>query len=415
MPTITVNGIGLACADYLFTGLDFNSPQFKKYLTRTPGDGGISTGHLIYRDDLVKFAGKPLDEIRKEQGWLRDIDRFSIGGPCIVGLFNAAQLVKGGLAKNPENITFKLYAGRGEDDTAKRMLEIIHKMPIDISNYIVMPNMVSAATLVLSDQNFNDGVGERSFVYHGGALDHYTIDMVNPDFYDGDILFFSGTASVPQLHAKLTTMLREGKRRGRLTVVGTVFDFYNEKRNPGKRWPLGESDESYKLIDILVVDWVEAQKLSGEEDISRAIPFFLSKGVKSLVITNGAEKGYAWSNGEVFAKQELMTFSVCKFVVEDLKKNPKLRGDTTGCGDNFAGGLLAYVAKELGDGKKLGQLSLADALAWANGSGSFCCYSVGGTYVEKYPGDKLSKVRMIHDKYVQQLQKEGKISGSSKL
>lgn len=404
---IVVNGVGCSCADYLFTGFDFHSASFQKYVSKTAGDGGISIGHLIFRADLEKFAGKSIDEIRKDQSWLRENDHFSVGGPCIVGLINAAQLLKGGLVSHPDLCEFNFYGAMGQDVTGDRMLKVVRQCPVNLDKYIRMPNLPSAATLVLSDQNFDNGSGERSFVYNGGALDAYTPAMLGDDFFKGDVLFFSGTASVPQIHANLTALLRRAKANGSVTMVGTVFDFLNEKRNPGKRWPLGESDESYKLIDVLVIDFVEAQRMSGETDIARAIEFFVAQGSHTLIITNGDKAGYAFSDGSFFAKQELANVNICYKIVQHLKANPKLRGDTTGCGDNFAGGLLASIVKQLSDGCKPGQLSLADALAWANGSGSFCCYSVGGTYLEKRPGEKLQHVKRVHDLYVEQLVAEG--------
>lgn len=411
MPTrnrkIVVNGVGCSCADYLFTGFDFHSEQFQKYVSKKAGDGGISIGHLIFRADLEAFAGKPMDEIRKDMGWLRENNHFSVGGPCIVGLINAAQLLKGGLITDPDLCEFNFFGAMGQDVTGDRMLKVIKQCPINIDRYLRMPNQPSAATLVLSDQNFKDGSGERSFVYHGGALDAYTPEMLGDDFFKADVTFFSGTASVPRIHENITALLRRAKAAGSVTMVGTVFDFLNEKRNPHKRWPLGESDESYKLIDLLAVDFVEAQRMSGETNIDKAIAFLLGKGVHTLIVTNGDEPGFAFSDGKLFKEQPMARFAICQKVVKHLKENPKLRGDTTGCGDNFAGGLLASVVKQLADGRKPGELCLADALAWANGSGSFCCYTVGGTYLEKQPGEKLRGVKRIHDMYVDQLVAEG--------
>ncbi|KPI86521.1 PfkB domain-containing protein [Leptomonas seymouri] len=404
---VVVNGVGCSCADYLFTGFDFNAELFQKYVSKKPGDGGISIGHLIFRTDLEAFAGKSIDEIRRDQGWMRVNDHFSVGGPCIVGLINAAQLLKGGLIENPDQCEFNFYGAMGQDVTGDRMLKVLNQCPVNLDHYLRMPSHPSAATLVLSDQNFKNGSGERSFVYHGGALDAYTPEMLGDDFFKADVTFFSGTASVPLIHQHITTLLRRAKASGSVTMVGTVFDFLNEKRNPHKRWPLGESDESYRLIDILAVDFVEAQRMSGEVDMQKAIQFFLEKGVHSLFVTNGDEPGYVWSDGTLFVKQALTQFNICQKVVQHLKANPHLRGDTTGCGDNFAGGLLASVVKQLVEGRKPGELSLADALAWANGSGSFCCYAVGGTYLEAQPGEKLRGVKRIHDVYVEQLAAEG--------
>jgi len=55
--------------------------------------------------------------------------------------------------------------------------------------------------------------------------------------------------------------------------VNTVFDFRNQKRNPGKPWPLLDSIEDYRLIDVLIMDCEEAMKISGTASIDEAARF----------------------------------------------------------------------------------------------------------------------------------------------
>ena len=38
---IIISGTGCALADYLYTGVQFTSPEFQKYLSKQSGDGGL--------------------------------------------------------------------------------------------------------------------------------------------------------------------------------------------------------------------------------------------------------------------------------------------------------------------------------------------------------------------------------------
>jgi sugar/nucleoside kinase (ribokinase family) len=198
-------------------------------------------------------------------------------------------------------------------------------------------------------------------------------------------------------------MLKKGKENNCINIVTTVFDFRNEKKNPGQRWPLGESDESFKFIDLLIVDWDEALKISGKSDFVDASQFFIDMGVKSFIITHGAHEFFVWSNGEFFKDQPLTAFPICAEVDKELEAHPEKRGDTTGCGDNFAGGTLTSVVKQLVADVKPGELEISDACAWASASGGFACFTLGGTYHESIPGEKLKLVKPFYEAYLEQI------------
>jgi len=396
MNRFKVSAIGCSLADYLYTGIDFNSDSFKKYLSQTEGDGGLNPGHLVFVADLERFSGKDFPSILDELTAGKEFDGFNLGGPAIVAAINAAQLLYG------SNVDFNFYGALGEDDTADRILDMISKTPVNISNYTKRAG-TSPYTRVLSDPGHHDGKGERTFINNVGACENYTPEMVADDFFNADVLFFGATALVPGIHDNLTSMLKRGKENNCINIVTTVFDFRNEKSNPDKRWPLGESDESFKLIDLLVVDWDEALKISGKKDFVDASQFFIDMGVKSFIITHGAHDFFIWSNGEFFKEYPLTAFPICVAVDAELAAHPEKRGDTTGCGDNFAGGALTSVVKQLADGKKAGELEITDACAWACASGGFACFTLGGTYHEKAPGEKLSFVKPFQQAYLEQI------------
>ena len=215
--------------------------------------------------------------------------------------------------------------------------------------------------------------------------------------------FYGATALTFGIHDTLSKHLKRSKAAGKATMVSTVFDFRNELRDPVGRWPMGDGDEAYRFIDLLAVDWDEAVRLSGCDRPETITDFFLKKGVGSVVITHGAKDYYAVSAGTFFAPRSLVSLPVAAVIDEYLAEDPSRRGDTTGCGDNFAGGLLAGVVRELSAGKKPGELSLAEACLWAGISGGFACTTVGGTYRESRPGEKLEKVSVFLEPYRKQL------------
>jgi len=393
---IIVAGTGCALADYLYTGVRFNTTQFQKYLSRQTGDGGLTPGKLVFTEELEKFSGIPYAEICHEITRGQSPDAFNIGGPGLVSLINASQLL------NNEKFEVRFYGGTGNDDTATLIEELVRKTPLNVDHYRNISEKRTPFTDVLSDVTYDNNHGERTFVNNIGAAWDYTPDLLGGDFIEADIVCFGGTALVPQIHDNLTSLLKKAKRNGCLTVVNTVFDFRNEKTNPDQPWPLIDDPENYFLIDVLIMDCEESLKISGKRTIAEAADYFFSQNVGAVIITNGAKELYAFSNGDLFDKTELMKLPVSKKVGEDITRNPASKGDTTGCGDNFAGGVIASIAMQLTTGD-IGKLDLTEAIAWGVASGGFTCFYVGGTYIEKSEGEKLKIVQEFKNEYIKQI------------
>ena len=138
------------------------------------------------------------------------------------------------------------------------------------------------------------------FINSIGAAGDYLPGDVTDDFFDSDIVIFGGTALVPRIHDGLTTLLKKAKSKGCRTIVNTVFDFRSEKAHPDDKWPLGESEDTYKYIDILIADREEAIRLSGQSDIKESIGFFRKNKLSSLIITNGSKNLSLYSDGIFF-------------------------------------------------------------------------------------------------------------------
>ncbi len=392
---IIISGTGCALADFLFNGISFNSDSFSRYLSEKEGDGGLYPGRLVFTEELEKFSGKQYHEILNELIGNRSPDAFNVGGPSLVSLIHASQML------NTKEYNVKFFGIAGNDDTADKIFGIVNQTPLDIKNYRRSVSGASPFTDVFSDPTFDHGHGERTFINNIGAARDYSPDMPGEEFFNSHIVCFGGTALVPQIHDDLTNLLAKAKNSNCITLVNTVFDFRNEKNNPGKPWPLGCSKKSFPLIDILIMDFEEAVKISGQNTIEEAALFFTFSKVSSFIITNGAKNIYLWSDGSLFEKLELMQLPVSEKVTIDLKSDSESRGDTTGCGDNFVGGIIASLAWQLKN-KSKGQFDLTDAVSWGVASGGFSCYSIGGTYLEKTVDEKFNKVRLIYEDYLKQ-------------
>lgn len=393
---IIISGTGCALADYLYNNISFDSPEFRKYLSKQAGDGGLAAGKLVFTEELEKFAEKSYQEIICEIIGNRDPDAFNVGGPSLVPLIHASQM----LESNSFNVKF--FGIAGTDETANRILEILRPMPLNIRNLSTTSHRETPFTHVFSDPDFDNGQGERTFVNSIGAAWDYFPQQLTREFFDSHIVCFGGTALVPQLHDNLTKLLQKAKKHNCITIVNTVFDFRNERKNPYQPWPLVADNESYSLIDLLIMDCEESIRISGMKTISEAAEYFASTRLSSFIITNGAKEIIAWSQGKLFRKTEIIRLPVSQMVTNELKSGSGRKGDTTGCGDNFAGGVISSLAWQLKDQEK-GHFDLIEALSWGIASGGFCCFTIGGTFTERAKGEKKIAVEQIQMAYINQI------------
>jgi sugar/nucleoside kinase (ribokinase family) len=220
---------------------------------------------------------------------------------------------------------------------------------------------------------------------------------------------------VPRIHDGLTGLLRTAGERGAFTLVNLVYDFRSDQCRPGSKWRLGKDDDAYPYIDLLIADREEALKTSGQDSIENALRWFLAEGVGAAAVTAGAKDfwiaaagrpcgsggrpcgsggkaggsgGRHGGVGKKFAWKGCgpRAMPVCQAVNEVLAAHPQRRGDTTGCGDNFAGGFLQGIAEQIALGEEA--LDLAEAGIPAAASGGFTCFYLGGTWYEKTAGEK---------------------------
>lgn len=389
MKKIRISFTGCGLGDFIYQNVDFTSDEFAKYKSVNSGDGGLAPGKLVFTEELEAFTEAQLEKILNDITKYNSYNTFSVGGPALVSCICTAQLL------SEKSIEIKYFGALGNDQKATVLIELLNKLPVETDNFTYF-EAATPYTTVLSDPNFYAGKGERTFINNIGAAAYFNAEHFNTDFWNSDIIVFGGTALVPQLHSELTDLLQAAKYKGAFTVVNTVFDFPNEKKNPNKPWPLGNTLKSLPLIDLLIMDYEEAKRISGSENEKDIITFFKSNGTNAFIITKGSEPSYIYSSGKKFSVIETY-LPVCDWISIDFDLRPELRGDTTGCGDNFAGATIASIAKQMIENNE--EISLIDAAIWGTVAGGLSCYYLGGTYFEEYSGQKLQLTNTMLDQY----------------
>ena len=76
-------------------------------------------------------------------------------------------------------------------------------------------------------------------------------------------------------------------------------------------------------------------------------------------------------------------------------------GDTTGCGDNFVGGVIASVVTQLQNG--ISHPDIIEACSRGVVSGGFACFYLGGTYFEEKTRRKKGKNEPYYEAYKRQI------------
>lgn len=387
-----ISGTGCTLVDYLYTPVDFNDAGFKKYLSQSPGDGGLSPGKLVFKEEFDKFSGEAYLEVRNTITKGKEPVAMNIGGPSIVSLIHAAQILQGW------NAEVDFFACKGNDKGGAFIENKLAGTPLKVGKFKT-GNYYTPFTDVLSDPDFDHGNGERIFINNIGAAWELMPTDLDASFFESDMVVFGGTALVPNIHSALGELLLKAKANNAITVVNTVYDFLSEKHDPSKPWPLGKSVETYKSIDLLITDMEEGLRLSGKADIDSAIDFFQSTGVGAVIITHGSNTIHYFSNSLLFGIICRSTLPVSGKVLKEIKQFPERVGDTTGCGDNFVGGVIASIAKQLIANQEK-TVSLPAAIALGVASGGFACFYNGGTFYEEYPGQKIELLNPYFQEYL---------------
>lgn len=384
-----IAGIGCCLLDSVYGGFDIESEKIRGLLSRSPGDGGLREGALVFFEDLLEHSGLDQEALNDLLTGGREPVATNLGGPCVVALLHAAQMLEG-----PAGAEVRYIGVSSDDKPGAEIARILSRTPLRRSLTPVEGGH-TPVTMVLA------GRGERTFVNRIGAAAKMSPAMVDEGFYGSDIVLCGGTALVPDIHDHLSPILRRARKRGALTVVGTVYDYRNEKRSPHRPWPL-VPEGNWSDIDLLVADESEALRISGGRSSEEAASFFKGK-VGAFIITRGSKDILAWAgNGRIAPTGRTLRLPVSAYIDDLLAAEPGLRRDTIGCGDNFVGGTLASLAMQMAR-RPASRPAIEDMVAWGAASGGFAILCDGGAYLEKEKGEKLSRLLPVVEAYRAQI------------
>jgi sugar/nucleoside kinase (ribokinase family) len=385
--TMNIHGTGCGILDCIYADEDFSSPAYQKAMSKKRRDGGLTPGQLVFSGTMEAFMGKPYDQILASLTGGKVPSVKNLGGPSAVALTHAAQILAGRSAGGA-SFAVRFYGVRGSDTVGDVIEDKITSLPFKEVR-LIRKNCPSARVDALSDPRYSNNSGERTFVYRRGAPDEFYPGDLSDDFFDAGLIAFGGTALTPRLHDDLTELLKRSRKSGAVTEVNLVYDYRSEIESPGQKWKLGRNDDAYPYIDLLLADWEEAVKTSGKTSAKEAVAWFLDQGCGAVVITHGRQPVLlcAGPDSLLFTKTGLISLPVCEAINQELAEHPEWRGDTTGCGDNFAGQIIVEIAETITAGKQNG-IDLREICIPATAAGGFACFIMGGVYYEKEPGEK---------------------------
>jgi sugar/nucleoside kinase (ribokinase family) len=389
-----IHGTGCCLVDILYARADFSTPAFKRALSRREGDGGLTPGRLVFAEDFERFMGKPYEAALSETAGGQQPASRNLGGPSVVSLAHTAQVLG-------DRARVSFFGVRGDDSSGDFIESCLGRLNFAHHTLLKKPGP-SARTDVISDPSYDNGHGERTFINLLGVASRFYPDDLKDTFFDADLVAFGGTGLVPPLHDGLTELLVKAGDSGAVTVVNLVYDYRSEMNAPGKKWKLGVGDDAYPHIDLLMADREEAVKTSGRPSTDEAAAWFIARGVGAVVITEGARSVKLAAGKGIFAPLELRSIPVSEEINKDLERYPERRGDTTGCGDNFAGGVIAGLAEQLGAVQR-GTIDLEECAIPGIAAGGFACFTMGGTFYETYPGEKREKIAPYITAYREQI------------
>lgn len=303
---------------------------------------------IVVADIIVK----PVDKI-PHRGKLELIDSIELfSGGCAANA--AIDIAKIGL-----NVAI---AGKvGNDSFGKYISGKLEEEGVDVSGLVTGDNSITSTSVVLSDTN-----GERSFLHCLGANAEFKASDIKYQLIkDSKIVFIAGALLMPSFDGDVCAeVLKYAKKAGKYTALDTAWDSKG-------RW-MEVLNPCMKFIDLFIPSYEEAVELSGKESNEEIADFFLSMGVKVVVIKLGKEGCFIKSKNS--EKYLIPTYSSIMAV------------DTTGAGDSFVAGFLTGLAKGW---------SLFECGKFANAVGTHCVMSVGASTGIK----KLEEIKEFMNRY----------------
>ena len=301
-------------------------------------------------DKVIVFGNVTLDVICQT---VDDVPRYESVS------FDHVVLSPGGCASNVAiglgalGVPTLLICKTGDDPAADILFNKWKQFHLDLSYVKREKDVHTAVSIGLVDHN-----AQPRFIHTPGANGRLSLaDLDFNIFSQGNIgLFHIGGFFV--LPGLLDEYLPQALEQIRQHGVSTSLDVVNSKRY----WKPEYLFASMPQLDYFLCNRIEANKLTGEDDIQKCAEIFRNAGARNVIIKLGGDGCYV--HGETF--------------IGSVPSEKVTVVDTTGAGDAFAAGMLASLAQGA---------TIYEACIKGNESGAKVVQELGTiTYWEKHLG-----------------------------
>lgn len=211
-----------------------------------------------------------------------------------------------------------IFGAIGNGDIGKNIIKNLKKENINTKYIQKIDNKKSGFSIIL-----NSYEGERTVIFTSEA---------NKEFISCDTHQFK-KENIDALY------LCHLSSKENNTIFSELYNFLKKNTqiifawNPGKeRIGLGieENEDLLSQCDFLFINKEESEKFTNQTQRKKIIKIFLEQGVKNIIITDGGNGAYLYTDDK-------------EFYFPPEKQNKK---DTLGAGDSFASGFFASILHE---------------------------------------------------------------------
>lgn len=283
---------------------------------------------------VADLLGRPIDQLppRGRLGLVEEM-RLHIGGCASNTGIDLAKL----------GVSTAVLGKVGCDGLGDFVVNTLEKAGLDTRGVVRDEHATTSATMVLVSSD-----GERTFLHHLGGNAYYRSSEVKWEVIEGaKILHVAGALVMPALDGEpMAEVLREGKRRGMITSLDTVWDATG-------KW-MKTLAPCLPHTDYFMPSLAEAQEITGQRELRDVAKALRDAGVSTVALKLGPEGCYVQT-----ANTDLQ---VPAFSVKAV--------DGTGSGDAFDAGFLCGV---------LHGWDLERTARFANAVGALCVTAIGAT------------------------------------
>ena len=284
----------------------------------------------------IDALGKPVDSL-PEKGKLKLVDDIALEvGGCAANVSIA-------LAKIGLDVT---VIGRiGKDKLGEIVLDVLKRENVDVTALKIDDSISTAASLVMISSD-----SERSIVHAMGANRYFCFEDIDLDIIrNARILLIAGTFLMPGFDGHGTEKLLKFARENHvICCMDTAWDSTG-------MW-MDKIQNCLPYLDWFMPSYEEACQLSHKTDVEEMAKFFMSKGVKNVIIKLDQQGCF------------VMTQKDNGIII------PSFKGiqvkDSSGAGDSFCAGFMAGLYH---------QWDVRKSALFANAVGAHCVMEIGTT------------------------------------